>query len=106
MDILGDRWTLLIALEILLGNHRFGQIQRRLGLAPTVLSSRLALLTERRLVRRRRYHRDPDWFEYHLTARGLALRPVIVEMVRWGEQYDRGELPSRRVTPTSVKSTA
>ena len=44
MEILGERWTLLIVAEILAGHHRFGQIQRRLGLARTVLSARLALL--------------------------------------------------------------
>jgi DNA-binding HxlR family transcriptional regulator len=90
MEIVGDRWSLLIVKEIYAGHHRFGQLQRRLGIARTVLSSRLQLLKANGIVERRRYHRDPDWFEYHLTRRGLDLYPTIAELMRWSRNHLAG----------------
>jgi DNA-binding HxlR family transcriptional regulator len=87
MDIIGDRWTLLIVKEIYAGEHRFGQLQRGLGIARTVLSSRLQLLIANGIIERRRYHRNPDWYEYHLTRRGLDLYPTIAELMRWTRNH-------------------
>jgi DNA-binding HxlR family transcriptional regulator len=83
MEILGDRWTLLIVSEVLRGHRRFGEIQRHLGLARTVLTAKLALLVERGVLERRLYHEDPDWYEYHVTNRGRGLRPLITAIKRW-----------------------
>jgi DNA-binding HxlR family transcriptional regulator len=83
MEIVGDRWTLLIVHEIVAGNHRFGQLQRRLGIARTVLSSRLQRLLAHGIIERHRYHHDPDWYEYRLTSRGVELYPAIRELMQW-----------------------
>lgn len=88
-ELFGDRWTLLIVREVFRGVHRFGRMQRRLGIARTVLSARLALLVEHGVLERRRYHADPDWYEYVLTERGAALYPAIAALSRWaGEHLD------------------
>ena len=87
MEIFGDRWTLLIVRDVFRGLRRFGQIQRSLGVARTVLSSRLALLVDNDILERHRYHQDPDWYEYHLTHRGVGLYPTIRELVRWADEY-------------------
>jgi DNA-binding HxlR family transcriptional regulator len=106
LGMLGDRWSLLIIYEVLLGHRRFGQIQRSLGLARTVLTSKLTLLVERDLLRRRRYHTDPDWYEYYATPRGRALRPVIAELLRWEaaqfEEIEGERMPQGDAHPRSA----
>ena len=97
-ELFGDRWTLLIVREVFAGVRRFGRMQRRLGIARTVLSARLALLVEHGVLERRRYHSDPDWFEYVLTPRGHALYPAITALTRWAGEHlppTAGSPPSR-----------
>jgi DNA-binding HxlR family transcriptional regulator len=93
-ELFGDRWTLQIVREVFRGTRRFGRLQRRLGIARTVLSARLALLVEHGILERERYHRDPDWFEYRLTARGRALYPAIAALGRWADEH----LPEQRAS--------
>jgi DNA-binding HxlR family transcriptional regulator len=88
-ELFGDRWTLQIVREVFRGTRRFGRLQRRLGIARTVLSARLALLVEQGILERHRYHRDPDWFEYRLTDRGRALYPAITALARWADEHLR-----------------
>jgi DNA-binding HxlR family transcriptional regulator len=87
MQLVGDRWSLLIIRAAVDGHHRFGQLQRHLGIARTVLSARLDSLVEHGLLRRQRYHRDPDWFEYRPTKAALALYPAITFLMRWADAY-------------------
>src|SRR2546429_9434712 len=66
-DLLADRWTSLILREAFFGVRRFGEMQRNLGVARTVLSSRLKRLVAEGLLERRPYRADPVWVEYPLT---------------------------------------
>src|SRR5262245_11396890 len=81
LAILGDRWTLLILRDALLGIRRFGDFQERLGIAPTVLTRRLAQLVRHGLLRRD--HVTPAQVEYHLTGKGLDVYPVALMLLRW-----------------------
>ena len=87
LGVVGERWTLLIVREALLGVHRFDEIQSDLGIARNVLQTRLQRLVEEGILERRRYQEHPDRYEYHLTETGLDLWPTIFALMRWGDKY-------------------
>jgi DNA-binding HxlR family transcriptional regulator len=97
LEVLGDRWTILIARDAFLGVSRFDDFQRDLGLARNVLADRLGRLVEEGVLERRRYQERPDRFEYRLTAKGLDLWPVTVALMHWGDRYYPAEGGSPRV---------
>ena len=70
MDILGERWTLLILRECFYGVRRFSVMQRNLGIARNILSARLQLLVRTGILEKRRYQEEPERFEYRLTREG------------------------------------
>jgi DNA-binding HxlR family transcriptional regulator len=87
LALLADRWSFLIIRDAFSGVHRFGQLQRNLGVARNVLSDRLSKLVEHGLLERVRYRTEPDWFEYRLTQRGLDLYPAILAFFRWADAH-------------------
>lgn len=81
LELVGDRWTLLVVRELLLGPATYGALLERLpGLATNLLADRLRQLQTDGLVGADRGRGDP----YALTERGAALRPVVHELLRWG----------------------
>ena len=99
MDILGERWTLLILRECFYGVKRFSVMQRNLGIARNILSARLQLLVRTGILERRRYQEEPERFEYKLTEKGLGLYPAVVAIMRWGDEYLRDGRPAGRAAP-------
>jgi DNA-binding HxlR family transcriptional regulator len=91
LDILGDRWSILILRDLVLdGPLKFGEMQQALdGISPNTLSSRLKTLEEHGIVERRFYDQHPPRAEYMLTARGRELRPMLKALHDWGERYTR-----------------
>ncbi len=87
LDVLGDTWSILVLRDVLLGAHRFDQIQEHLGIARNVLAARLKRLVEHRLLEKRQYGEHPPRFEYHLTRKGLDLQPVLIGLMQWGDRY-------------------
>jgi DNA-binding HxlR family transcriptional regulator len=87
LEVLGDRWTLLVIRDAFLGVRRFDAFQRRLGVARNVLSDRLQRLVDEGLLERRRYQQRPERFEYRLTPKGLDLWPAVVTLMQWGDRY-------------------
>jgi DNA-binding HxlR family transcriptional regulator len=87
LEVLGDRWTLLVIRDAFLGVRRFDDFQRRLGVARNVLSDRLQRLTEEGLLERHRYQERPERFEYRLSDKGMDLWPAIVTLMKWGDRY-------------------
>ncbi len=96
LEVVGERWTLLIVRDAFLGVRRFEDFQRSLGVARNVLSSRLQLLVEHGLLERRRYQEHPERYEYRLTASGRDLQVTLVALMEWGDRH-RSEQPPRLV---------
>ncbi|MFI4934188.1 MAG: winged helix-turn-helix transcriptional regulator [Caulobacterales bacterium] len=89
LEIIGERWTMLILRDLLLeGPRRFHDFERAFpGMSPNTLSARLKTLEDAGLVTRRLYEAHPPRAEYALTDKGEALRPVLKALKDWGLQY-------------------
>jgi DNA-binding HxlR family transcriptional regulator len=90
LDVVGEWWSLLIIRDALLGARRFEEFSRT-GIADNILSSRLRGLTEAGILRRKRYQRRPDRYEYLLTPKGEALGPVVLALREWGRRWTTGK---------------
>jgi DNA-binding HxlR family transcriptional regulator len=88
LELLGERWTLLIVRDLLGGPRRFQDLQVSLeGIAPNVLSERLKALEEHGVVARRFYSQHPPRAEYALTPRGRELGVVVGALAVWGSRH-------------------
>ena len=93
LEVLGERWTLLVIRDIFNGRRRFDQIQENLGVARNVLSTRLAWLVDEGILEKRAYQERPPRYEYFLTEKGLDLWPVMISLLHWGDRYLSDERP-------------
>jgi DNA-binding HxlR family transcriptional regulator len=103
LEVLGERWTFLILREALSGTTRFADFRAALGLAPDVLSDRLATLVATGVLEKRPY-REPGArarHSYHLTPAGHELQVVLGALQQWGDEHRPYELG-----PTVVRRTA
>lgn len=89
--VIGDRWTLMILRDCFLGVRRFEGFQERLGISRTIIADRLKLLTDEGVLYRSQYQDRPARHEYRLTEKGLALHPIVMAIVHWGDRYYAGE---------------
>lgn len=98
LEVVGDRWALLIVREALLGDHRFDEMQRRTGAPRDILAARLKKLVATGVLERRLYQERPSRYEYHLTAAGEDLHTVITALRQWGDRHavDDGRPPATR----------
>jgi DNA-binding HxlR family transcriptional regulator len=87
LDLVGDAWSLLILRDALLGATRFQDFQVGLGMPPTTLTRRLALLTEQGLLARRQYEQKPPRECYELTEMGEDLAPILLALSSWGNRW-------------------
>jgi DNA-binding HxlR family transcriptional regulator len=89
LDLIGERWTLLLLRDLLLhGPRRFQDFQASLpGVAPNTLSARLKTMEDNGLVRREMYSERPPRLEYVLTEKGKSLGPVVKAMREWGSKH-------------------
>jgi DNA-binding HxlR family transcriptional regulator len=87
LEVVGERWSLLIVRSVMLGVRRFDALQKDLGVARNVLQTRLERLIEQGVLERRLYQEHPPRYEYVLTEKGLDLWPTIVALLQWGDRY-------------------
>ena len=89
LDIIGERWTILILRDLLRnGPCRFQDFQRAFpGLSPNTLSARLKTLEEHGVIARKFYAERPPRAEYVLTEKGRALGPVLKALLQWGQEH-------------------
>ncbi len=87
LEVIGDRWTLLILRDLTFGLKRFDAFQQSLGIAPNVLTDRLKRLDQEGLVKRVCYQETPERFEYLPTQKAMELQPIIFHLAKWGDRY-------------------
>jgi DNA-binding HxlR family transcriptional regulator len=88
LELIGERWTLLIVRDIFRGARRFDDLQKGLGIARNVLANRLDRLVDEGILERRQYQEHPPRHEYFLTEKGIDLWPVLVSLIKWGDKYE------------------
>jgi DNA-binding HxlR family transcriptional regulator len=89
MEILGERWTVVVLREIFIGLRRFDEMREHTNVPRQVLANRLALLVDEGILRRHPYQ-EPGArvrYEYRLTTKGLDLYPILVAVRQWGDRY-------------------
>jgi DNA-binding HxlR family transcriptional regulator len=103
LEIVGERWTLLIIRDVFLGLRRFDEIQSNLGIARNVLTDRLNRLVEEGILERVRYSERPERYEYRLTEKGRELTIALTALRQWGDTY-LSENPPRLLRRKSDKT--
>jgi DNA-binding HxlR family transcriptional regulator len=87
LDVIGEKWSLLVVRELFLGVRRFNDIAANTGAPRDILTARLRRLEELGVLERRQYDERPPRFEYVLTPAGKDLRPVIWALMDWGNKH-------------------
>src|SRR6266568_3948898 len=87
LEVVGERWTLLIVRDAFLGLRRFEQFQESLGIARNVLTDRLNRLVEEGILERVRYSERPERYEYRLTQKGRELNLALTALRQWGDRH-------------------
>lgn len=91
-EIIGEKWTLLILRELLLGTHRFNDFQRSMcRISPTILNKRLKELEEKGIIVRKKVS-GRKGYEYRLTQMGRELEPLVEQLAIWGQRWARGQM--------------
>jgi DNA-binding HxlR family transcriptional regulator len=98
LEVVGERWTLLIVRDAFLGVRRFDEFQESLGIARNVLTDRLKRLVDEGILERVRYSERPERYEYRLTRKGADLQIALAGLRQWGDKYlsDRPPRITRR----------
>lgn len=90
LEIIGDRWTILILRDAFRGIRRFEHFHEDLGVARNLLSDRLSKLVGHGILRKELYEQHPPRYEYRLTAKGRDLSPALVALLQWGDRHLAG----------------
>ncbi|MCY1163257.1 MAG: helix-turn-helix domain-containing protein [Pseudomonadota bacterium] len=108
LDVIGDRWSLLIVRDAFDGISRFSDFQKNLGVARNILAARLKALVEAGVLEAQPASDGTAYQQYMLTAKGQTLFPVIVGLRQWGEGnlFRRNERHSRMVERASGQAVA
>ena len=108
LELVGDRWTLLIVRDLILGLSRFDEFLDSLGVASNVLTDRLNRLVDEEIAERVPYSDRPERFEYRLTTKGRELGPVLLALMQWGDRHISDKPPriARRRSDRSRISVA
>ena len=101
LDLVGDRWSLLVIRDLLSGKRTFSELVASAERIPTnILADRLKRLEEAGIIVSAAYHEHPVRYAYSLSPKGLALGDVLLALVRWGKQY----IPGTKVLKTLARS--
>jgi DNA-binding HxlR family transcriptional regulator len=87
LQIIGDRWSILLLREMMLGVRRFDEFQHNLGIAPNILSDRLRRMQDSGVASRVAYQERPPRHEYRFTAKGRDLYSTVLVVMRWGDKW-------------------
>jgi DNA-binding HxlR family transcriptional regulator len=109
LDLVGDKWSLLVVRDLLRGNVTYGELQKSPeGIPTNILADRLKRLEEASLITKSAYQEHPVRYTYGLTEKGKALRDILLAFVRWGTEHISGtrvlDGPVRHSVPTRKPS--
>ena len=105
LDVIGDRWTVLVIRDLVLGRSKFKDLLESLeGISPNLLAERLKRLEEQEIVERVFYSDHPPRAEYCLTEKGNELIPVLRAIAEWGYKYELDD--EKRVHPRVLQGLA
>jgi DNA-binding HxlR family transcriptional regulator len=91
LDLVGDKWSLLVVRDLLRGKVTYGELQNSLeGIPTNILADRLKKLEQARLIAKSAYQEHPVRYAYGLTEKGKALSDVLLALVRWGKKHIPG----------------
>jgi DNA-binding HxlR family transcriptional regulator len=93
LQVVGEKWALLVVRELFLGNRRFDRIAANTGAPRDILTTRLRSLERAGIVTRQAYQERPQRFEYRLTESGRDLQPVLTALRTWGDKWAVDETP-------------
>jgi DNA-binding HxlR family transcriptional regulator len=97
LDLVGDKWSLLVVRDLLRGNVTYGELQNSPeGIPTNILADRLKRLEKAHLIAKSAYHEHPVRYAYKLTEKGKALNNVLLALVRWGKKHIRGTRALKR----------
>jgi DNA-binding HxlR family transcriptional regulator len=98
LEVIGDRWSILILRDAFRGVRRFDAMQRDLGIARNLLTDRLHKLVAHGVLEKQPYQEHPPRYEYRLTPKGIDLSPALVALMHWGDVWlTDGEPPVRLI---------
>ena len=98
LDLLGDKWSLLVVRDLLLGKTTYTGFQKSPeGIPTNILAERLKRLQAAGIIEKARYQERPVRYAYHLTKKGRDLRPVLAAMIDWGNKYIPGTIPREQI---------
>jgi DNA-binding HxlR family transcriptional regulator len=104
LDLVGDKWSLLVVRDLLRGNVTYGELQNSLERIPTnILADRLKRLEAARLIAKSAYQEHPVRYAYDLTEKGKALSDVLLALVRWGKKHIPGTRTLESPAPNSMR---
>ena len=102
LEVVGERWSLLIVRDALLGLRRFEQFQDSLGIARNVLANRLSRLVAAGVLERVAYQQRPERFDYRLTSMGRQLFVPVLALMQWGDEHLTGSAGPPRLAQHAV----
>jgi DNA-binding HxlR family transcriptional regulator len=102
LDVIGDKWSLLILRDAFYGVRRFDDFQLDLGVARNILTDRLNKMVHEGVLSKQPYQERPPRYEYRLTEKGRDLFPVLLTMMRWGDRWSK----DRSLPPVTLTHTA
>ncbi len=104
LDLVGDKWSLLVVRDLLQGNATYGDLQNSPeGIPTNILADRLRKLEQAGLIAKSAYQEHPVRYAYGLTEKGKALGDVLLALVRWGKKHIPGTLVLERPAQHSVR---
>lgn len=92
LEVIGEKWSLLVVRELFLGSRKFNDIAANTGAPRDILTTRLRRLEELGVIERRLYSERPERFIYVLTDKGKDLRPVMMALKHWGDAHVMGRV--------------
>lgn len=104
LDLVGDKWSLLVVRDLLRGNVTYGELQKSPeGIPTNILADRLKKFEEAGLIAKSAYQKHPVRYAYELTEKGKALGDVLLAFVRWGKKHIPGTKIMEMPAPQSVR---